>query len=117
MNSLSTHVLDTSRGIPAAGVSVTLEFKGSGETWVKVGSGVTGNDGRVANLFSAGVEFSPGMYRLHFSVSQYFTALKDPVFYPWVSIVFEKHPGLEDDKHFHIPLILSPFGYSTYRGS
>ena len=99
--SLSTHVLDTARGEPAAGVPVRLERGGAA-----MASGVTGGDGR---LRLAG-ELLPGRYRLVFDAAAY---LGPGAFYPEVSVVFEvADPG----RHLHLPLLLSPYGYTTYRG-
>jgi 5-hydroxyisourate hydrolase len=105
---VTTHVLDTARGIPAAGVPVALE---RGPHWDELGSGRTGDDGRLAELGSPG---SAGVYRLRFDTGAYFQAAGTPAFFPEVTVQFTiERPG----EHFHVPLLLSPFGYSTYRGS
>jgi 5-hydroxyisourate hydrolase len=103
---ISSHVLDASLGTPAAGVSVTLSRQADG--WRDVESGVTDADGRYR--FSA--ETPPGTYRLAFGCGPYFAARSVATFYPEVIITF-----LVTDGHFHVPLLLSPFAYSTYRGS
>lgn len=108
MATISTHVLDTSLGKPAAGVPITLMRADNGST---VGSGITDSDGRVKDL--AGAPITPGVYRLHFDTSAYFAATSRGTFYPEVAVVFR----VVDDSHHHVPLLLSPFGYSTYRGS
>ena len=108
---ITTHVLDTSRGKPAAGIKVVLEVQ-SGSSWKEIGSGTTSDDGRIADLLAASV--SPGVYRLTFETAEYFQSMKTESFYPKVSIEFEIK---NSDAHYHVPLLLSPFGYSTYRGS
>ena len=108
MSGITTHVLDTSRGRPAAGVPVVLE-RAVDSRWEPVGRGTTDADGRVGDLLSARPE--DGRYRLTFETSAY---LGQAGFYPEVSVTFETGPGQD---HYHVPLLLSPFGYSTYRGS
>ncbi len=97
--SLSTHVLDTGKGRPAAGIRVRLELHDAG--WRTVADGVTDSDGRIAGWDTA----ETGVYRLVFEV--------DGEFYPEVVVTFR----VTDASHYHVPLLLSPFGYSTYRGS
>ena len=111
---ITTHILDIARGRPAAGVPVTLE-KGSGpEGWQLVGSGVTDADGRQRTLMPEGMAITPGLYRLVFDTRRYVEGQGERAFFPTVSIVFEAAAG---ETHYHVPLLLSPFGYSTYRGS
>jgi 5-hydroxyisourate hydrolase len=105
---ITTHVLDTARGRPAANVAVTLEL---GPGWTRIGSGHTGDDGRLAELGSAD---APGRYRLRFDTGAYFAAAGTPAFFPEVTVEFTVE---RPDEHHHVPLLLSPFGYSTYRGS
>ena len=111
---LSTHVLDATTGRPAAGVRVRLE-RGSAGRWVPAGQGRTGTDGRLGlpGDESAG-PFEPGIYRITFASGAYFGARGVASFYPEVTITFEM---TERDEHYHVPLLLSPFAYSTYRGS
>jgi 5-hydroxyisourate hydrolase len=106
---LSTHVLDATSGRPAADVRVRLEGAGD-DGWTPAGDGRTSADGRL-NL--AG-ELSPGVYRITFGSGAYFKARGAATFYPEVTITFEV---TERDGHYHVPLLLSPFAYSTYRGS
>jgi 5-hydroxyisourate hydrolase len=113
MSGITTHVLDTSRGRPAAGMGVALERAAAGE-WQRVGSGKTSADGRAANLAPAGAGIAAGTYRLVFDTGAYFQALGVAGFYPEVAIVIEVRDPAE---HYHVPLLLSPYGYSTYRGS
>ena len=113
MSAITTHILDISTGQPAASVPIKLEFLKDG-AWEKVGSGQTDSDGRVKDLVETGFKFVSGQYRIDFTVSDYFEKQKVDSFYPYVKIVFEvKDP----ESHYHVPLLLSPFGYSTYRGS
>jgi 5-hydroxyisourate hydrolase len=114
MSPITTHVLDTARGKPAAGVAVTLEQGDGRGGWKLLAHGVTNADGRVPNLLPDGAELSAGTYRLRFATGDYFRAQKVQGFYPEVQVVV----AVEEPKaHYHIPLLLSPFGYSTYRGS
>ncbi|PYU31169.1 MAG: hydroxyisourate hydrolase [Acidobacteria bacterium] len=114
MSGISTHVLDTSIGRPASGVRVVLEVHSAGKDWKVVGKGKTDADGRVANLLPAGSHLEPANYRLTFDVSSYFRAQKVASFYSEVSTLFAVRDAAQ---HYHIPLLLSPYGYTTYRGS
>jgi 5-hydroxyisourate hydrolase len=110
---ITTHVLDTSRGRPAAGIAVTLEAHDPKAGWAVVGRGTTDGDGRLKTLLPDGQALTPGFYRLTFAVGAYFRIDGAPHFYPEIPIVFE----VKADEHHHVPLLLSPYGYSTYRGS
>ena len=105
---VSTHVLDASVGRPAAGVGVALSFLDSVGAWMDVESGETDGDGR----HRFGAPTGPGVYRLVFGTGAYFAARGVTAFYPEVTITFTVSGG-----HYHVPLLLSPFAYSTYRGS
>jgi 5-hydroxyisourate hydrolase len=109
---LSTHVLDANSGRPAANVALTLHRRAETGTWVPVGEGVTDDDGRCSTLAPKGLLVA--VYRLGFDTGAYFVATGQKGFYPEVSIVFEV---TEPTRHHHVPLLLSPFAYSTYRGS
>lgn len=109
--SLSTHVLDTSTGRPAVGVAVRLESQGPDGLWTAAGSGVTDADGRLRDWLPAGVP-GVGRHRLVFATGAYFGGVA--CFFPEVSVDFEI---TAPDGHHHVPLLLSPFGYSTYKGS
>jgi 5-hydroxyisourate hydrolase len=113
MSAITTHVLDTSRGMPASGVDVTLEIR-DGAGWRQLGRAQTDRDGRVRTLLSGDVVLEPGVYRLIFETSAYFDAQGTSTFYPHVSVVVRIEPG---HAHYHVPLLISPFGYTTYRGS
>ena len=113
MSRITTHVLDTSRGRPAEGVPATLEIEAAGG-WKLLGKGTTNSDGRITDLISPPAQLTTGVYRLIFDTERYFAAQQLNAFYPQVTIVFR----IEDTtQHYHVPLLLSPFGYSTYRGS
>ncbi|MGI9544439.1 MAG: hydroxyisourate hydrolase [Cyclobacteriaceae bacterium] len=113
MSQITTHVLDTSKGQPAAGISVTLQKPDGPDQWQILSSGITDADGRVSGLLSAEQVLPPGSYRLVFATGAYYKKRNIKGFYPEVSIVFETL----DEGHYHVPLLLNPFGYSTYRGS
>lgn len=117
---ISTHILDTSRGRPAGQVQVALERVIDG-VFQAVGASVTNDDGRVRGLVpeepaeGGGPSSIPtGVYRLTFHIAEYFARRDEACFYPTVSITFEVAAAQE---HYHVPLLISPFGYSTYRGS
>jgi 5-hydroxyisourate hydrolase len=113
MSGISTHVLDTSMGRPAAGVPVWLEIL-DGKTWKTIGRAHTDANGRVAQFLATGAQLAAGFYRLNFDAAAYFDARKAEWFFPHVSITF----GVGDaSQHYHVPLLLSPYGYTTYRGS
>jgi 5-hydroxyisourate hydrolase len=111
---LSTHVLDATTGRPAADVQIRLERSGDGG-WVPASRGQTDRDGRLRLAGDGGsAEFEPGAYRITFATGAYFGALGVASFYPEVTITFEITGR---DEHYHVPLLLSPYAYSTYRGS
>jgi 5-hydroxyisourate hydrolase len=114
MGAITTHVLDTSRGRPAAGVPVVLEHQQPDRAWARVGHGETDADGRLRSLLADARQPVAGIYRLRFDTGSYFTALGIRAFYPDVTVTFEIADAAA---HYHVPLLLSPFGYSTYRGS
>lgn len=114
MSGISTHVLDTSRGRPAAGVGATLARRTPDGAWEEVGRGRTDDDGRIASLLPAGGRLSAATYRLTFAIGPWFEARGVEAFYPEAAVVFRVR---EPEQHHHVPLLLSPFAYSTYRGS
>lgn len=105
MSGISTHILNTSEGKPARNVLVRL-FQGGRE----ISSGITNDDGRCPALLPADIELTPGSYRILFEVGSCFP----DAFYPEVSVTFQVHDG---SSHYHVPLLISRFGYTTYRGS
>lgn len=113
MSAITTHVLDTATGRPARGVPVTLALR-EGEGWKEVGRGLTDEDGRLRTLLPERAPLASGTYRLRFDTGTYFARSGAEGFFPEVSVVFEV---TDADRHHHVPLLLSPYGYSTYRGS
>jgi 5-hydroxyisourate hydrolase len=122
MSAVTTHVLDTARGVPAAGVPVRLEHVSS-EGRTEIARTRTGYDGRASGLGPQ--RLTPGTYRLVFDTAEYFAGLgkgreggasRGP-FFPEVAITFTADAADGEVPHYHVPLLLSPFGYSTYRGS
>jgi 5-hydroxyisourate hydrolase len=111
MSFITTHILDTTLGAPARGVEVELEYLGA--QWSTIGKGATDNDGRVKTLVSD-TSASAGTYRLRFHTGEYFARDGRATFYPYVEVVFEV---ASVEEHYHVPLLLNAFGYSTYRGS
>ncbi len=110
---ITTHVLDTARGAPAAGVRIALEHEGAPGRWARATEGVTDADGRLRTLLPEG-SLRAGVYRLTFDVGAYFRSQGVSTLWREVTIEFV----VEDaTAHFHVPLLVSPFGYSTYRGS
>jgi|SRR6185295_14254059 5-hydroxyisourate hydrolase len=114
MSAITTHVLDTSRGWPAVGVAVVLERRAGGREWERVGKDETDADGRARNLLPADTPLALGIYRMTFDTGRYFAAQSVKSLYPTVVIVFEVVGG---ESHYHVPLLLSPHGYTTYRGT
>lgn len=108
---LSTHVLDAAQGTPAAGITVTL-YRIEGSASTRMGSGQTNADGRIASPF--GGELKAGVYELRFAVGEYYEATGTPSFFDEIPVRFAID---QTDRHYHVPLLLSPFAYSTYRGS
>lgn len=113
MSQITVHILDTSLGLPAAEVAVRLRKK-EGDLWVDVAKGKTNADGRVVDLLTEDVTLAAATYQMTFEIEPYFKAQGQPVFYPSVEVAFNVDDG---GAHYHIPLLVSPFGYSTYRGS
>jgi len=109
---ITTHVLNTSTGKPAAEMPIFLYFLNE-ESWMEVSRTITNKDGRVQGFELTDGELEPGIYKLRFETNTYFNNYSIASFYPFVEIIFEA-PA---DEHYHVPLLLNPFGYSTYRGS
>ena len=114
MSPITTHVLDTAIGRPAQGIEIILDQKGTGESWTELGRGATNADGRLPSLLPDATVLAAGIYRLRFLTDPYYANCGVRGFYPEVAVMFriETNGG-----HYHVPLLLSPFGYSTYRGS
>jgi len=109
---ITTHVLDTAEGRPGRAIAIELERVENG-VWHLVGGGVTDEDGRLRTLTPPGPVQS-GTYRIRFQTGAYFAARAIPAFFPVVEIQFSVDDG---SQHYHVPLLLSPYGFSTYRGS
>jgi 5-hydroxyisourate hydrolase len=110
---LSSHILDISTGTPAKGVTVKLErLNDKTKTWSQVDSKVTDENGRIKEFLDAS-KSNIGVYRLSFLVADYFKKMNADSFYPFIEVVFQ----IKDENHYHVPITLSPYGYSTYRGN
>lgn len=114
MSGITTHILDVSIGRPAVGVQVRLDRLAAVDEWEEIGSQKTDVDGRARGLVPEGQSFTSGVYRLVFDVGPYFNDSQVESFYGEITIAFTVRDASE---HYHVPLLLSPFGYSTYRGS
>ncbi len=112
MSRITTHVLDTARGRPAAGVRVSLALR-AGERWTELATAATDADGRIAAFSPDRPPAVGSTCRLRFEIGEYFAAQSLAAFYPYVEVVFTVH----DDRPQHVPLLVGPFGYTTYRGS
>jgi 5-hydroxyisourate hydrolase len=113
---LTTHVLDTARGCPAEGLKIDL-YRFDGETRTKIKSLVTNDDGRTDEQILPAAEFATGEYELIFHAGAYLDACGTPPEEPRFLDVVPIRFGMSEASHYHVPLLLSPFGYSTYRGS
>lgn len=112
MSSITSHILDTTKGKPAEGVIIIL-YGGENDAWTELTRGITNTDGRIEALLNKKDLLHYGIYKIRFETKDYFDKSQVKTFYPYVEIIFE----IESDQHYHIPLLLNPFGYSTYRGS
>jgi 5-hydroxyisourate hydrolase len=112
MSKITTHILDTSKGKPAEGVTIIL-YHGSNDMWQEISRTKTNNDGRAPELAHQEHSAREGIFKLRFETKDYFDKSRIATFYPYVEIIFEVIAG----EHYHVPLLLNPFGYSTYRGS
>ncbi len=112
MSQITTHVLDTAKGKPAAGMKVIL-FKNENEEWQTITGGITDSDGRIAGLLEKNIIPEAGIFKLKFETKEYFDRQDVNTFFPFIEIIFE----IKDKEHYHVPLLLNPYGYTTYRGS
>jgi 5-hydroxyisourate hydrolase len=112
MSQLTTHILDTTKGKPAQGVTIIL-YQGQNDNWKELARGITNADGRIPDLLKKDTVLQHGIYKMRFETKDYFDRDRITTFYPYVEIIFDITSG----EHYHIPLLLNPFGYSTYRGS
>ncbi len=113
MINITSHVLNTAIGKPAEGIVVYLYRLHQAGTWLEISRSITNKDGRIPGFELTDDELMPGIYKLMFETGNYFTQQELVSFYPFIEIVFEAAA----DEHYHVPLLLNPFGYSTYRGS
>ncbi len=111
MSRITTHILDTTKGKPAANVTIIL-YGGANDEWTELARGITNSDGRIADLLNKDDLLQYGIYKMRFETKDYFDRQQVKTFYP-LEIIFE----IDTDQHYHIPLLLNPFGYTTYRGS
>jgi 5-hydroxyisourate hydrolase len=114
MSPITTHVLDTTLGRPGRGITVVIDIGLDDGSWTELARGVTDGDGRIAQFTPPLKALKSGVYRVRFFTAAYFTSMEVRGFYPEVDVIVQID---ETDQHYHIPLLLSPFGYSTYRGS
>lgn len=112
-NPLSVHVLNIQNGLPSADVTVTLERQTDGK-WEKLNEGVTNEQGRISALYPEGKALEDGTYRVVFETGEWFAKQNTETFFPEIPVVFTMSKTLD---HYHVPLLLSPYGYSTYRGN
>ena len=112
MSQITTHILDTTKGKPATGITIIL-YRGENDEWTELARGLTDTDGRIRDLLKPNEGLPHGIYKLRFETKDYFDKNSIATFYPYVEIIFD----ILTDEHYHIPLLLTPFGYSTYRGS
>ncbi len=112
MSQITTHILDTATGKPVTGVTIILYQQQNGK-WKAIGKGVTNEDGRVTDLLAKDFVVPLGNYKMKFETKEYFDKQFIQAFYPYIEIVFE----IKNIEHYHIPLLLNAFGYTTYRGS
>ena len=111
---LSSHILDITNGLPAAGVKVTLSKQKNESQWIEIEQKITDTNGRISDfLEKESQKNNNGIYKLTFYTNPYFEAQELKTFYPFIEVVFQ----IQSEEHFHVPITLSPFGYSTYRGS
>ncbi|MDE5491425.1 hydroxyisourate hydrolase [Elizabethkingia meningoseptica] len=109
---LSSHVLDITTGQPASGIRVNLEKQRQDKSWESIEVKTTDSNGRISDFLSS-VKDNTGIYKVTFYTEEYFKMQKISTFYPYIEVVFT----ISDNKHYHVPITLSPYGYSTYRGS
>lgn len=110
---LSSHILDITLGKPAVGVKITLSKQNNKGQWENVDEKYTDNNGRITDFIKQDGKDNTGIYKLTYHTKPYFEKLSQASFYPFIEVVFE----LKDNEHYHVPITLSAFGYSTYRGS
>ncbi|ADQ81290.1 hydroxyisourate hydrolase [Riemerella anatipestifer] len=111
---LSSHILDITQGQPASGVTISLSKMNNTGNWIKVDEKITDSNGRIRDFLKEEKDINhQGIYRLTYFTKPYFDKLGQKSFYPFIEVVFE----IKDNSHYHVPITLSPYGYSTYRGN
>jgi 5-hydroxyisourate hydrolase len=111
MSQITTHVLDINKGKPAWGIAIVL-YEQIAHEWFEIAKGMTNKEGKLTNLLQDDIELAMGIYKMAFDIKNYFNSDDIEAFYPVIEIIFE----VKTIEHYHIPLIIGPFGYSTYRG-
>jgi 5-hydroxyisourate hydrolase len=112
MSQVTTHILDTTKGMPVAGVTIIL-YLSENDEWTEIKRGKTNEDGRISDLLEKNMFLKRGIYKLRFETKDYYDKNGTLTFYPYIEIVFD----IQSNEHYHVPLLLNPFGYTTYRGS
>ncbi len=112
MSQITSHILDTTKGKPVAGVRISL-YQGSNDEWTEIARGMTNEDGRITDLIKTEEPLQRGIYKMRFETKDYFDQYQVPTLYPYVEIIID----IQTTEHYHIPLLLNPFGYTTYKGS
>ena len=112
MSQITTHILDTTRGKPVPGVTIML-YSYANDNWTVMIKGKTDENGRIKDLLPVEKILKKGIYKLRFETKDYFSKQGIQTFFPFIEIVFD----IQSSEHYHVPLLLNPFGYSTYRGS
>lgn len=110
---LSSHILDITQGAPAADVKISLAKMDKYKNWIFIEEKYTDDNGRIKDFLKQEGADNKGIYKLTYFTESYFKKLNQPTFYPFIEVVFE----IKDDKHYHVPITLSPYGYATYRGN
>lgn len=110
---LSSHILDVSTGQPVPNVIMKLQKLNNNDSWSTISSQKTDENGRVKEMLPYGKANNNGIYKLIFETNSYFESKKIDTFYPFIEVIFE----IKDQQHYHVPIIISPFGYSTYKGN
>lgn len=113
VNPLSVHVLNLENGLPSPGVQVVLEQK-QGDDWTQLNTGMTNEQGRISALYPEGKKLEQGTYRVTFETGEWFKKHDTETFFPEIPVIFSADGSVE---HYHVPLLLSPYGFSTYRGN
>jgi 5-hydroxyisourate hydrolase len=112
MSQITTHILDTTKGKPVEGVRISF-YQGANDEWTEIAWGITNANGRITDMLKTGETLQYGIYKLRFETKDYFDQHQVQTLYPYVEIIID----IQASAHYHIPLLLNPFGYTTYKGS